>query len=237
MSFISLPIILQIAYLKLSPHPSTNSSVLDLDNLDEAVRGYQPSQDTTDCVSREVRRILDRSNLDELQRLPAQNDVKLQPGPYFRMSLALAFGKASSMTDLVAQLPLILSCHYLRAAKSMIEQRSEPGPVSPTLIAGSLRRTSSSTQGDVARQRMAAWMQHDQAISLGVEQGIVPPGLAAEEEIHDVVEDEDPELNCNVESDRVADENARWKQHVNLAFSEIGDVLEGRLLDTFNFRE
>lgn len=85
---------------------------------------------------------------------------------------------------------------------------------------------------------MAVWMQHDQAVSLGVELGLVPPELAAEVgDAGGVVcgdGNADEEAVDEFALEETPGDDGQWQETVDLAFSESGDVLEGWLLDSFN---
>lgn len=235
--------------IKLSPQ--AGHKLYDLRDLDTSLRGYQPQQDTTDWTSEAMREILELAKLEDIDRVAVsstgEGDVAAagtvsqgsHPSTCLRLALCLDSGLVHTRAkeELPAQSLLrIFSPSTLNRIKTMLTHQDDVNArrTSSSGSAGPDRLLAASQTRDMfIQQRVAEWTEQDQAVSYGVQLGIVPSDLAREEG-----------ENGLPESDRREDENASthemsevvdWKSVMEMAFSETGDILEGKVLDAFAF--
>lgn len=162
-------------------------------------------------------------------------DEHSHPSVYLRLALSLDPDLRSSSVlgpaDCSASIQRLFAPSTAIRVKAILSQRGRPRRKSTTGSPGLNSAGSAIHESSIQQKKMAAWMEQDQAISYGVQLGIVPPDLAREERQEavlrsDSVEDEGV-------SSREGSEDVEWKGILDEAFSETGDTLESNLLNAF----
>lgn len=228
---------------KLSRQPGPKADMLH--DLYESVRAYQPQFDTTNFLSEAVRKILDLSSIDRLDRTSptsnAQSARSSAEGPhpslYLRMAL-VSTPKIERSGFLGENTPADIGLLRLLGPGLMhdIESILNRDPTTTTTARGepSARPAppAPSDSDQAIRQRIAAWTALDQAVSS--ELGMVsPPTLATGE-------DRDAQHRAPDAVRHPADEGpstAAWREAADRAFSEIGDAREVHFLHAFAFKD
>lgn len=228
----------------------TKTSRLELPilELDELSRSSQSQQDAMDSMSFAIRDLFDLAHLEVLDRPTPTRSVAegedgatnwefSHPSVYLRLALGvdLDLGSSSSPgpTDLSAILERLFASSTANRVEAILGQREKTWR-KPATGSPEPKRLASSSHEKSIQRNMATWMEHDQAISYGVQLGIVPPDLAGEERQESGSGSESGE-DGDVSSQQSV-EGHEWKEIMAEAFSEKGDVLEGNLLNELALR-
>lgn len=226
----------------------------------------------TDWISDAIRAIFDVAQLDDddAARIPDDGylaDVSSHhqhhPSMYLRLALSLDPAIRYDSSDPIAYLPRLLATDTLRR----IAARRKPSSASfssyspttssrPAPAPAAVPAAAAPDESKTAQLRMAEWMQQDQAISYGVQLGIVPPADMAREDDDEragagegtpastfgtTMREGDREVEGSAAALAAARENAQaeaeWEDMTAWVFSEAGDCVEGRVLDVFVFRD
>lgn len=239
------------------------------------MRGFQPHRDTTDWTSDAIRAVFDswdqsalvsRGDDKEVNNAGPDPDVGSHRHHHPSMYLRVALGMDPSIGDKTdsdpsATLRRLLATATLRRVEPVMAwstRRKQPSSSSSSSSPASSGRAAAAAAAAAAAQaahdesstaqlRIAEWMQQDQAISYGVQLGILPSDLPPREAgispPHEKQQQPAGPGGDNQRGDAQAQAQAHaqaqgWRESLMArAFSAAGDDLERKLLEVFTFRD
>lgn len=206
-----------------------------------------------DCTSEAMREILELAQLENMDRIAVSSAGEgtvttgtvskgaAHPSTCFRLALCLDAGlvhmRAKETHLLTQSLLRLFSPRTLNRIKAMLVDQGAKGrrTSSAGSAGGADRLLASHTRDMFIQQRIAEWTEHDQAVSYGVQLGIVPSDLAREEG-ETGLPGPDRREDESIGTHELL-EDVDWKHVMDMTFSETGDILEGKVLDVFAFSD